>query len=324
MSYTPPSGNAVDFQLSGNAYTPPPGDDVEFSFSVGNVAIITFRCTVSGEANHQVAFVGAGLDVVIDGDANHQVAFVISSVPFSVTADANHQVAFTTSGEVPVLVGGDSRQLIAFTNEDDVGPGNYGTALYFVLDAEATFYLEGTKTATCQLNVPQAIVGDARMVYAASSAIVFGVSVAAEAQYVYSPSADIEFKTSITGLTRRGLREASANATMPVVVSGDARIVYRPSATQAIDPIIYAPAAFICAALASAKIDSVINGAAYIKGVEAAVNVRLPVSIAGVSCPGTSASAAMVFPIRIVSTTNRKFRASSNNKLRAIIIGVAA
>jgi hypothetical protein len=324
MAYTPPSGTAVDFQLSGTAYTPPVGTAVDFE-SPGSTAAIKFPCSIVSEANHQLAFVGAIFAVVFDADANHQVAFTTSGeTPALISGDSRQLIAFTTSGELPVDMAGDSRQLIAFTNEDDVGPGNYGSALYFVLDADATFYLEGTKTATCQLNVHPAIVGDARMVYAASAAITFSVSVAAEAQYVYSPSADIEFKTSITGLTRRGLREASANATMPVVVSGDARIVYRPSATQAIDPIIYAPAAFICAALASAKIDPAINGAAYIKGVEAAVNVRLPVSIAGVSRPGTSASAAMVFPIRIVSTTNRKFRASSNNKLRAIIIGVAA
>ena len=324
MAYTPPSGTAVDFQLSGTAYTPPDGTAVDFN-SPGSTAAINFTCSIVSEANHQVAFVGATLDVVFGADANHQVAFTTSGETSAlISGDSRQLIAFTTSGEFPVDMAGDSRQLIAFTNEDDVGPGNYGSALYFVLDAEAAFYLEGTKTATCQLNVPPAIVGDARMVYAASAAIVFGVSVAAEAQYVYSPSADIEFKTSITGLTRRGLRKASANATMPVVVSGDAWIVYQPSATQTIDPIIYADAAFVCAALASANIDPIINGAAYIKGVEAAVNVRLPVSIAGVSCPGASASAAMVFPIRIVSTTNRKFRASSNNKLRAIIIGVAA
>ena len=324
MAYTPPSGTAVDFQLSGTAYTPPVGTAVDFE-SPGSTAAIKFPCSIVSEANHQLAFVGAIFAVVFDADANHQVAFTTSGeTPALISGDSRQLIAFTTSGELPVDMAGDSRQLIAFTNEDDLGPGNYGFALPFVIDAEAAFYLEGTKTATCQLTIQPAIVGDARMVYAASAAITLSVSVAAEAQYVYSPSADITFKTSISGLTRRGLRAASANATLPVVVAGDAWLVYQPSATQAIEPVIYADAAFVCAASATGQISPIISGAAYIKGVEAAVDVRLQVSIAGVSCPGASASAAIVFPIRVVSTTNRKFRASSNNKLRATIIGVAA
>lgn len=46
MSYTPPTGNAVDFQFSGDAYTAPPGDAVAFSFEP--VATGTPSATLAG------------------------------------------------------------------------------------------------------------------------------------------------------------------------------------------------------------------------------------------------------------------------------------
>jgi len=50
MSYTPPSGNAVDFQQTGNAYSSPAGNSVDFNlvFSGSAAVSIPFSGTASG------------------------------------------------------------------------------------------------------------------------------------------------------------------------------------------------------------------------------------------------------------------------------------
>jgi hypothetical protein len=320
MSYTPPSGTAVDFKLSGNAYTPPVGTAVDFSFSIGNVAILTFRCSIAAEANHQVAFTGAPFGVVFDADANHQVAFVVEPFPASITASANHQVAFTPTGEFPLDIAGDARPQLAWTGEDDYDI----VYLPAVIESRASFYLQGTLVATGQLDLQPVVVGDARMVNAASASMTFGCSVATEAQYVYAPSADIELYVSIAGFTRRGLRAATAAMITPVIIDGEAASIYQATVAQELKPIVQAAAKFIYAAESVIQVPPVISGAAYIPGVEASCDAEIPIAIAATAYPGRAADAAIVFPIRIASTTRRKFRASSHNKLRVNLVGIAA